>query len=636
MKKLISLILCISLCCGFAFVSAAAEEGISVKNATIVVGTNASQTDRYAAEKLAYYLGQVTGSEYTVATDAAAKSGAEIVVGETARKQFDLSGYDNGGYTIKSEGDTVYICGAGTRGTIYGVYGFLEQYCNCRWYRYDIISTPANAELTVPSDIDYSYKPFFEYTQTDTNSSRDTEFSVANGHNGNVYCTLSPEQGGSVGYIGSFAHTLTTQFCKSADYFETNPEYFALHKGKRTPNQLCLTNPKTLEIVTNEVLAIIKANHDPSASVQIVSLTQHDNQDYCECESCKALDRENGSQSGTMITFVNAVAKAVEDAGYTNIAIDTFAYQYTRKAPSKVVPRDNVIVRLCSIECCFGHTLDDEKCKENAAFMADLEAWGKICNRIYIWDYVNNYRETICIFPNFGVMQRNVQIFYENNVKGVYEEGNYYIAECDGEFAELRTYLLQKLMQNPYIDLEKELDGYLAAVYGPGWGYIKEFLEIITNHAVTDRKHLTIYQEAKKTLYGMTNADIAHCDELWQAAMDAATTSQQFRNILQSRLSWRYWKCANAKAEFSRLQFPYLWMKAQDDLYNDLKAFSVIRVGEGTNRYLSECDILHLIREPFKWSVLFDEPYWDAFNPYMLKLYAFLEKIYNSFFNKAV
>ncbi|MBQ7121698.1 MAG: DUF4838 domain-containing protein [Clostridia bacterium] len=632
MKKLISLILCISICCGFAFVSAAHEEGFFVKNATIVVGANASQTDRYAAEKLAYYLGRVTGGEYTVATDSTAKGGAEIVVGETARKQFDLSSYDNGGYIIKSEGDTVYICGAGTRGTIYGVYGFLEKYCGCRWYRYDSVSVPSNAQLVLPTDIDDSYEPFFEYTQTDTNSSRDPEFSVANGHSGLVYCALSPEQGGGVGYIGSFAHTLTTQFCKSANYFETNPEYFALHKGKRTPNQLCLTNPKTLEIVTAEVLAAIKANHDPSASVQILSLTQHDNQDYCECKSCKALDGENGSQSGTMITFVNAVAKAVEDAGYTNIAIDTFAYQYTRKAPTKVVPRDNVIVRLCSIECCFGHTLDDEKCNENAAFMADLEAWGKICNRIYIWDYVNNYRETICIFPNFNVLQRNVQIFYENNVKGVYEEGNYYISECDGEFGDLRTYLLQKLMQNPYIDLETEFDGYLAAVYGPGWRYIKEFIEIITAHAVTDGKHLTIYQEAKKTLYGMTNADIAHCDELWQAAMNKATTSQQFRNILQSRLSWRYWKCANAKAEFSRLQFPYLWIKAQDDLYNDLKAFGVIRVGEGDNRYFSECDILHLIREPFKWSVLFDEPYWDALNPYMLKLYAFLEKVY-TFFN---
>ena len=107
MKKLISLILCISLCCSFALVAAAQEEGFYVKNATIVVGANASQTDRYAAEKLAYYLGRVTGGEYTVVTDSTAKSGEEIVVGETARKQFDLSSYDNGGYIIKSEGNTV-------------------------------------------------------------------------------------------------------------------------------------------------------------------------------------------------------------------------------------------------------------------------------------------------------------------------------------------------------------------------------------------------------------------------------------------------------------------------------------------------------------------------------------------------
>lgn len=628
MKKLISLILCISICCGFAFSVAAQEEGIYVKNATIIVGTNASQTDLYAADKLAYYLGQITGAEIAVKTDSTEKNGTEIVVGDTARAKFDLSDYDNGGYIIKSEGDTVYICGEGTRGTIYGVYGFLEKYCDCNWYRYDTVVIPEKADLVVPAGIDYSYNTFFEYTQTDTTSSRDTEFSMANGHNGGAYCALTPEQGGNVGYIGSFAHTLTTQYCKAEDYFESNPEYFALHNGKRTADQLCLTNPKVLEIVTNEALAAIAIKHDPSASVQILSLTQHDNQNYCECKSCKALDKENGSHSGTMITFVNAVAKAVEEAGYTNIAIDTFAYQYTRQAPSNVVPRDNVIVRLCSIECCFGHTLDDENCEENAAFMADLKAWGEICDRVYIWDYVNNYRETICIFPNFGVLQRNVQIFYENSVKGIYEEGNYYISECDGEFGELRTYLLSKLMQNPYIDLEKELDGYLEAVYGPGWENIKEFLEIMTDHAVTDRKHLKIYQEAKDTLYGMTKADIERCDELWQAAMDAATTSQQFRNILQSRLSWRYWKCANAKGEFSRLQFPYVWMNEQEKLYNDLKAFGVTRLGEGANRYLSDCDMLYLLREPFKWTTLYDEPIWDALNPTVLKVYALLEKIY--------
>jgi hypothetical protein len=45
----------------------------------------------------------------------------------------------------------------------------------------------------------------------------------------------------------------------------------------------------------------------------------------------------------------NAVADAIKDE-YPNVAIDTFAYQYTRKPPAHVVPRPNVIVRLCSIE----------------------------------------------------------------------------------------------------------------------------------------------------------------------------------------------------------------------------------------------------------------------------------------------
>ena len=82
-----------------------------------------------------------------------------------------------------------------------------------------------------------------------------------------------------------------------------------------------------------------------------MSLTQHDNQKYCECENCKALDEANGSHAGTMITFVNTVAERVKAAGdYDNVVFDTFAYQYTRKAPTAVVPREDVIVRLCSIE----------------------------------------------------------------------------------------------------------------------------------------------------------------------------------------------------------------------------------------------------------------------------------------------
>lgn len=633
MKKIISVLLVLMFIFSLSSTVGATSMDFNITDAVIVVGKNASVTDLYAAEKLEYYLQKITGKDIAVITDDSEVQTKEIVVGETNRAPVGFENPKNGSYVIKSDADKLVIAGYGTRGTIYGVYGFLEDYCGCRWYETNIIKIPENAELTVESGIDVKYTPYFEYTETDTASSRDAEFSIANGQSGGVYRDLSAEQGDDVGYIGNFAHTLVTYYCNGEKYFAEHPEYFALHGGKRVPDQLCLTNPDTIDVVYNEVIELLEREHVPEKSMQIVSLTQHDNQLYCECENCAALDNENGSHAGTMINFVNTIAERVKATGkYDNIVFDTFAYQYTRKTPTKVVPREDVIVRLCSIECCFGHTLDDAKCELNVDFMKDLSDWGKICDRVYIWDYVNNYSETCCIFPNFGVMQRNVQIFAENNVKGVYEEGNYYIADCDAEFAEMRTYLLSQLLKDPYMDYEAEMIGYLEAVYGPGGRHIKEFLDIMTEHAVTNCKHLSIYQKAEETLYGMKRKDIKRCDELWQMAYEEAQTDAQVEEIRRSELSWRYWKCANHKVEFSRLRPMYEWMTAQDALYDDLVEMNIKVIGEGTRaRDLSTCEILHYIRAPFKWSTLYDEVYWDFIDPYFMKFYGVLEKIYYFF-----
>ena len=57
-----------------------------------------------------------------------------------------------------------------------------------------------------------------------------------------------------------------------------------------------------------------------------------------------------------MIRFVNQVAEQVERT-HPGIRIHTFAYLYCRRPPKLTRPRDNVIVRLCSIECCFSHPI---------------------------------------------------------------------------------------------------------------------------------------------------------------------------------------------------------------------------------------------------------------------------------------
>ena len=161
-------------------------------------------------------------------------------------------------------------------------------------------------------------------------------YSVSHMLNG-TYQLSVPEQGGNIPYLGEVScHTLSTVFCSAGKYFESHPEYFALRDGVRVPLQLCLTDEKVYEIVLDEVLNDLKEEHDSKADLQIISLSQADNNDYCECDKCRTLDDANGSHAGSLITFVNRIAAAVKEKGYNNVAFDTLAYQYTRKAPSAV------------------------------------------------------------------------------------------------------------------------------------------------------------------------------------------------------------------------------------------------------------------------------------------------------------
>ena len=66
-------------------------------------------------------------------------------------------------------------------------------------------------------------------------------------------------------------------------------------------------------------------------------------------------------------------------------------------------------------------------------------------------------------------------------------------------------------------------------------------------------------------------------------------------------------------------------------LENNLEDMGITKMGEGAKHELSDCNLLYLYRHLFKWTTLYEEPYWDALNPYAVKLYEFLGKIYSIF-----
>ena len=152
-------------------------------------------------------------------------------------------------------------------------------------------------------------------------------------------------------------------------------------------------------------------------------------------------DREERSKSGTLIRFVNKIAEAIKDE-FPDVYVDTLAYQYSIEPPRVTKPLDNVIVRVCTGGCS-AHPIGN--CPNNSGIKGCIERWAKISNRIYIWDYTTNFAQYLCPFPNLDTLQPNMQFFFENNVKGVFEQGNYQEG-LNGEFGELRSYILAKLL----------------------------------------------------------------------------------------------------------------------------------------------------------------------------------------------
>ena len=123
--------------------------------------------------------------------------------------------------------------------------------------------------------------------------------------------------------------------------------------------------------------------------------------------------------------------------------------------------------------------------------------------------------------------------------------------------------------------------------------------------------------------------EVNRCDELWELAKEKAETPEQLAQIERSELCWRYWKCANKRSEFSLFRSPYLQMKANRELYNDFVEMGITRMGERPKHELSGNELRHMTRRIYTWITLYDEPVWDAINPYALAFYDVLETIYS-------
>ena len=330
----------------------------------------------------------------------------------------------------------------------------------------------------MPADLDSEQKPAFKVRELLWFDACRSDFAARLRLNGNYHHPEARHGGNEFRFGGGLGNCHTfAKLVPVDEYFDTHPEYFSEAGGRRFRDntQLCLTNPDVLRIVTEKVFAAIRS--DPEAT--FFGVSQNDWQGFCTCVKCRAVDDEEGSHAGTMIRFVNAVADKVAEVHPDKI-IETLAYQYTRKPPLKTRPRKNVMVCLCTIECDFSVPIAAGSAKANAAFKEDIRGWSKLTDKLYLWDYTTNFKNYIQPFPNLDVLQPNLAFFHDNGVVSILEQGAYQGAHAD--FAELKAWLLAKLMWNPRQKagplIEKFAKGYYGKAAPSVLRYIKQVQEL--------------------------------------------------------------------------------------------------------------------------------------------------------------
>lgn len=513
----------------------AAETGVNLARAghaslVIVTQNGASQPELNAAQELAQALKQVTGATFQVQAVTGDPPTNCILIGPgpITQKLFPALGVDTfkgEQLVIRSSGGRILLAGGRPRGTMYAVYRFLNTQCGVRWWTPWAAHYAHRPTLHIP-EINVTETPAFESRDPFWYPAFDPTWAARNLSN-SEHAHLDEAHGGAITYDG-FVHTFYPMI-PPEKYASTHPEYFALINGKRVFEnaQLCTTNPEVRDLIVEHIRAQIKAN--PSAN--ILSVSQNDCFNACQCPICKAIDDAQGSYSGSMLTLVNYVAEKIGKE-FPNVAIDTLAYQYTRKAPKDIHPLPNVIVRLCSIECNFGASLSDPS---NRKFAADIEDWNRLSKRLYIWDYTTNFAHYVQPHPNWFVLGKNLRFFHEHGARGVFEQGAY--QSSGSEMSEMRAWVLAQLLWNPDQDdthlIREFLDGYYGAAATPIWQY----LQLLSSKA--KGYYLSCYSPPDAPFLDITT--LTHAEQLWQQAEDVVAGNQDLLwRVKQAHLPVRY------------------------------------------------------------------------------------------------
>lgn len=487
----------------------------------IVVAEDATAAEMHAANVLSDTLAHVAGVRLPVVSGEA--SGPSVYVGRAALAHLN-GGSDSprgDGYRWMTRGDDLFLTGSAEgsdRGTIYAVYHFLSEYAGVQWHMPHRPLLPKRRRIIVPM-LDERFEPRFRYREVFTRIADTGEWAAQNRLNGAFghrldKGVLTPSLGGA----RAIYELSTTKLVPRERYGKTHPEYFG-------GGQLKFSHPDVRRIALENLRARLEKWSERQPFYLLIAHADRDT--YFRGAPDRALIQRHGAPGAAYFHFVRDLAEAIE-ADYPAVTVLAQAYLWSRQPPRAMRFPDNMGVFFAGIERDLSKPYD---APENEPVWRDLKGWSDVTRRILVWDYITNFAGYLQPFPNLEGLGPTVKALASvDAIEGVFFQGAY--QSRGAAFAELKVWLLGKLLWNPKADAGALIQQFVAGFYGPAGTYIHDYIELLETAHSTSGEPLRVKTPA--TAAYLNPQVLAEADRLMDEAMAAVREDAVYRRRVEA------------------------------------------------------------------------------------------------------
>lgn len=572
---------------------AAEDTGVLVADAgqpaaAIVVPDGASAMEKLAAQELQYHIEKVSGAKLPTSCGSPTDAQNTIIIAtpdsyprlndlffediawlKDIGKPGDAERYGDDGFAVRQIGATIYIFGANARGTLNGVYDFIEENMGILWIRAneDIGLVYDEMPTITANKVNYREKSPFQVrgwhlcsigTNGEGHSDPATEImmsrnklnaKLAEPANSHLWAWQT-----GIG-IESFhlTHNISSWILESPIY---DPAYLEYWNTDDSGNHL---NPsvegwefihptyqinywdqgadgKTLQTVIASVLNWLEKN--PTA--KYVGIGINDTGDFTQIpEQNEDFEYAPGQfvscdvynyKSTVVFSFINKVAKAVAEV-YPDVTVNAYAYSFAQVPPECDI-EENVCIVFATCNEDVTDMLDAASDGPNQLDFLQLQDWQMKCNNIVTYNYYGCFSPSAFFErPIADKLQSDMQYFAEHGFTGLVPEGVADSPPSDADswaMNQLTFWLYGKLAWDPYADVEALIAEFCEKVYGDAGKFMLEYYYYLREAWVNGREGVDLQWNTQLQTYldsflldcGRLDEMAASLNHAWNAAND--------------------------------------------------------------------------------------------------------------------